>query len=401
MSAGPLDGVRILDLTQVLAGPSMTRLAAELGATVVKVEPPGGETSRRLPWLRDGRSGYFIQQNRGKRSLCVDLRLPEGRDLLARLVPSVDVVAESFRPGVLDRLGLAWERLQELNPRVILCSVSAFGQEGPLAGLPGYDTVGAALSGMAYMAGEPGRTPCMPTPAIGDAMAGLGGFGALAAALFERERTGRGRWVEVSLLDVYMHAHDLAVQMIAGSRGGHHPRRGGPVHPAVVPAGTFPVGGGHLFLACVSDKDWGRLCAAMGAPELGDDPRYASNELRVERRDEITARIAAWLDGLGDRARALRELEAAGVACAPILTVEEALALPHNVERGTVRTVTDPVWGELELPGPPFRFHGLEPDPALEAPFLGEHNADVLRELLGLDDGEIAGLAAAGVLASE
>jgi crotonobetainyl-CoA:carnitine CoA-transferase CaiB-like acyl-CoA transferase len=396
-----LAGVRVLDFSQVLAGPTVTRLMAEFGADVIKVEPPGGEVARHLPWLRDGRSGYFIQQNRGKRSLCVDLSGPEGRDLVSALVPHVDVVVESFRPGVIARLGFGWERLRELNPRVILCSISALGQTGELAGQPGYDTVGAAYTGIAYMSGSPETSPMMPAPAIGDSMTGISGYAGVLTALLERHRTGRGRWVQASLVDSYMQAHELNVQMIAGSRGTYHPEPSGQYHPSVVPCGIFPVRGRHAFIAVVSQAEWRRLCAAMGDAALADDPRFADHDARAAHRPELMVLIEAWLDGFADHEQALAALQAAGIACALVLSVEEALAHPHHRARGTVRTVHDPVWGDVDLPGPPIRFAGVAPDTALVAPELGAHNADVLGELLGLAPAAVDGLRERGVLGAQ
>jgi CoA:oxalate CoA-transferase len=218
-----LKGVRVLDFTQVLAGPTVTRLMAEFGADVVKVEPPQGEVARQLPWVRDGRSGYFIQQNRGKRSLSIDAKSDRGRELIERLVPHVDVVVENFRPGVIARLGFGYERLRELNPRVILCSISALGQEGDRATKPGYDTVGAAYAGFAHMTGTPETGPAMPTPAFGDSSTGICGFAGVMMALFRRTASDEGAWVKASLVDTYIQAHELNLQMIAGSRGEYHP----------------------------------------------------------------------------------------------------------------------------------------------------------------------------------
>jgi crotonobetainyl-CoA:carnitine CoA-transferase CaiB-like acyl-CoA transferase len=393
-----LEGVRVLDFTQVLAGPTVTRLMAEFGADVIKVEPPQGEVARKLPWLRDGRSGYFIQQNRGKRSLCVDIKKDGGRELLERLIPRVDVVTENFRPGVIERLGFGYERLRELNPKIILCSVSALGQEGELATKPGYDTVGAAYAGFAFMSGSPETGPAMPTPAFGDSSTGIVGFGAVAMALFNRERTGRGAWVQAALVDTYIQGHELNVQMIAGSRGEFHPAPTGPYNSAVVPSGIFPAAGRYIFVACVSDREWGRLCAAMGKPELAEDERFALNKARSEHFQECVDEVVAWLDTFATVHDAAAALEAADVACAPILDVEEAIAHPHNRSRGAVRTVTDPVWGEIDLPGVPIRVHEMEFDASLVAPELGADNAAVLEELLDVSPEDLGLLRAEGVL---
>jgi CoA:oxalate CoA-transferase len=397
-AAEMLKGVRVLDFTQVLAGPTVTRLMAEFGADVIKVESPQGEIARQLPWVRDGRSGYFIQQNRGKRSLSLDAKSERGRELIEGLVPQVDVVVENFRPGVMDRLGLGYERLRELNPKVILCSISALGQEGERATKPGYDTVGAAYSGFAYMTGTPEDGPAMPTPAFGDSSTGICGFAGVMMALFRRTTTGEGAWVKAALVDTYIQAHELNLQMIAGSRGEYHPEPAGPVSPSVVPSGIYPAAGRYVFIACVSQGEWRRLCEAMGRPALADDERFATNDLRVAHRDELIGLIIAWLDGFADLDAAVAALEASNISCAPILSVEEAIADPINRERGAVRTVTDPVWGEIDLPGVPIRIDDLQFDDALIAPELGEHNVEILGELLGVGVEEIERLTADEVL---
>jgi crotonobetainyl-CoA:carnitine CoA-transferase CaiB-like acyl-CoA transferase len=393
-----LEGVRVLDFTQVLAGPTVTRLMCEFGADVIKVEPPRGEVARQLPWIRDGRSGYFIQQNRGKRSLCVDVKSDEGRELLERLIPQVDVVTENFRPGVIERLGFGYERLRELNPKIILCSVSALGQEGELATKPGYDTVGAAYAGFAFMTGSLESGPSMPTPAFGDSSTGICGFGAVAMALFNRERTGRGAWVQAALVDTYIQGHELNVQMIAGSRGEYHPAPVGPYNSSVVPSGIFPSAGRYIFVACVSEAEWRRLCGAMGKPEMAEEERFVTNAARSAHFEECIEEVVSWLDGFESVQDAAAALEAADVACAPILDVEEALAHPHNRSRGAVRTVTDPVWGEIDLPGVPIRVHEMDFDPGLIAPELGAHNAEVLEGLLGIGADEVERLHADGVI---
>ena len=318
--------------------------------------------------------------------------------MIERLVPQVDVVVENFRPGVIDRLGFGYERLRELNPRIILCSISALGQEGERAKKPGYDTVGAAYAGFAYMTGTPESGPAMPTPAFGDSSTGICGFAGVMMALFRRGTTGEGAWVKAALVDTYIQAHELNLQMIAGSRGEYHPEPAGPVSPSVVPSGIYPAAGRYVFIAVVAQGEWRRLCEAMGQPDLADDERFATNDLRVANRDELIGLIIGWLDSFATLDEAVLALEAANISCAPILSVEEAIADPVNRERGAVRTVTDPVWGEIDLPGVPIRIDDLEFDDGLIAPELGEHNAEILGELLGLGAEEVDQLTADEVL---
>ncbi len=392
----PMEGVLAVDLSRVLAGPTVTRLMVELGARVVKVEtPPDGDASRSLPYRRDGRSGYFIQQNRGKESVCVDLRTDAGRAVLSDLLRRADVLVENYRPGVLDEMGFGWPVLQELNPRLILCSVTALGYGGPLSHRGGYDTVGAAMSGIASVSGPPGGPPMLPSAAIGDTTTGVHGFAGVAAALFNRERTGRGDWVQVSLLDTYVSCHEINLQAWSGSGGTVVP---GPGTATVCPIGMFRCGGSWLFLACVSPPEWGRLVAAMGRPELADDPRYATNEDRVRHRDEVLELLDTWLAAVGDADEVVDRLEAAGVVAAKVLTVPESAVHPHLVARRAVRTVPDDVWGEITIPGVPIRFASVPEERALAAPRLGADNAAVLTGLLGYDPAAVDALVAAGVL---
>lgn len=212
------EGITVLDFSQVLAGPTISRFFVEMGADVIKVElPPAGDSNRQLPFRHpvDGRSAYHVQQNRGKRSLCIDPRDPAGKAALVGLLWQVDVLIESFSPGTIGRLGFDWETVHLINPRIVMVSVSAFGQHGPLAGKPGYDNIAQAYAGVTSMIGEPGATPPLVAVAIGDVMTGVHGFGAVAAALYHRERTGRGQFVEVSLLDSYFHCHEINVRPIA------------------------------------------------------------------------------------------------------------------------------------------------------------------------------------------
>ena len=395
----PFEGITVVDLSRVLAGPTVTRLLVEYGASIVKVEAaPHGDVSRHLPYLRDGRSGYFIQANRGKRSVCLDYRHPRGPQLLFDLARSADVVVENFRPGVMDELGLSWDRLHRENPRLVLCSVTALGHGGPLSSKPGYDTIGAALSGIAATTGVPGGPPMMPSAAIGDTMTGVHGFAGVATALYRRERTGLGDWVQVSLLDSYIHSHEINIQALSGSRGAIDPGPRGAGKPPVAPIGFYLCGGRYLFIACVQDSDWRRMAQVLGHPELGDDARYATNEDRVEHHAELDRLVRAWLEEVGDPAPALERLESHGVCAELVHTVSEAVRHPHNVARRAVRTVPDDRWGEITIPGVPIRFASVPEEAELHARELGADNEEVLAELLGLDGGAIDELYRDGLL---
>lgn len=393
-----LSGHRVLDLSQIIAGPTTTRMMAEMGAEVIKVEiAPDGDMSRRLPYIRDGRSAYFVQQNRGKKGLCVDVRSTAGRALLLDLVAKVDVLVENFAPGVIARMGLDWHTVHALNPRLVMCSISAFGQSGPFARLPGYDYIAQAYSGFTGLTGEEHGSPYFPQVAFGDAATGAYAFAAVLAALLHRERGGPGQYLDISLFDVYVSTHELGVQLASASKGEMVSRRAGRQHFSVAPLGIFKGARGYLVIVGLG-KQWGQLCRAIGRPELTDDPRFKDNNARVANIGEMVALIEGWLNAVGDDAEAIRRLEAERVPVAPVLSVEEMMRLPHARARRTVRTISDRALGEFDIPGMPLRFSAFPDELELDAPFLGEHNAEVLRNLLGYDAARIAALADQGVL---
>ena len=290
------DGLKVLDLSNVLSGPTLTRLMTEMGAEVIKVElHPAGDIGRYLPWLRNGRSGYHVQQNRGKKSLFVDGKHPEGRELLLDLVEQVDVLVENFAPGAVGRLGLGWDVVSARNPRLVMCSISAFGQTGPLAQLPGYDPIAQAYTGTMHMVGERTGSPAMMAFSPGDVLTGVHGLAGVCAALYHRERTGQGQKVEVSLVDSYVTCHEINFQVTSASEGEFHPQRNGSVHPLIGGCGAFPVRDGHVAMAVLNDRQWAGLCAAMGDPGLVDDPRFASTEGRTANADAFNQLIRDWL----------------------------------------------------------------------------------------------------------
>jgi crotonobetainyl-CoA:carnitine CoA-transferase CaiB-like acyl-CoA transferase len=395
-----LEGYKVLDFSQVLAGPTVTRLMAELGAEVIKVElPPGGDRSRGLPFLRDGRSGYYVQQNRGKKSLCIDLKHPSGQAVIRDLIPQIDVMVENFSPGVIARLGFGWEAVHKLNPKLVMCSISLCGQTGPLSYKPGFDHIGASLAGVLDMTGEADGPPLLNTMGIGDISTGVHGFSAVLAALLWRERTGRGQWVDVSLVDTYFHYHDLSAQALSLSGGTIQPRRGGGHHYLVTPAGIFKSRDSYVFLVAL-DHQWADLCRAIGRPELVNDERFKTNPLRTRNAAELIKIIEDWLQALSSDEEALKRLDEHRVPNAPVLSVEQAVKNPQLQYRRTVRKIHDRVLGEFQVPGFPLRFSEFPEPLTLEAPFLGEHNRQILSEDLGYSAGQITELEAAGVLRS-
>jgi len=396
-----LSGIRVLDFTQYLAGPTVTRFMAELGAAVIKVElAPGGDPSRLLPFVRDGRSAYFVQQNRGKRSFCVDLSKQEAVALLRALAAKADVVVENFGPGVLDKRGLGYADLRSSHPELIMASISAFGRSGPLAGKVGFDLMAQAFSGICHMTGDPAGPPQFVHAGIADVVAGVHAFGAIAAALFHRSRTGRGQAIDIALVDSLYHAHELNVQAFANSGGAYVPIRGGSQHPLVGPYGIYRGPTGWIALL-VLDRQWPAMVAALDRPDLLTDPRFATGALRGQNRTELTRILEDWMGTFSSDAAVLETLERHRVPAAPVLSVADTVSHPYFQAREMIRRVPDPILGEVTIPGFPLKFSEFPELPALQAPLLGEHNAEVLREQLGLDDARVRDLTERGVLYSD
>lgn len=396
-----LSGYRILDLTRAVAGPTCTRMFAEMGADVIKVEPaPDGEMARSMSKIRNDRSLYLVQQSLNKKSLCVDLRTAEGLALVRELIVHCDVVVENFKPGIIDAMGLGYDALCELREDIIVCSISALGQSGPLSSKPGYDFIAQAYAGITSMIGDPDGPPSLPLAAIGDASTGVTGAFAIAAALLDRHRTGKGQHLDIALLDCYYHYHEVNVHQASASGGTIKPQRNGSHFGYVCPAGVYRASGGYVVLAAFLHH-WRDLCTAMERPDLIDDPAWATDVARLEHVEEVIATVETWLQSFADVASAVTHLDSHNVPCAPVLSVEETLTFPHLVERGTVRTVNDRVAGEFQIPGHPIRSSRYAADNDYTAPLLGEHNRVILAELLGKTDAEISELSAAGILQSK
>ena len=397
---GPLEGVRVLDFTQYIAGPVATRQMAEMGAEVIKVElAPAGDLARALPIIRDGRSAYFVQQNLGKRSLCLDARKPEALALLREMLPKVDVLVENFSPGVIGRMGLGWEAVHAINPQLIMCSISAFGQSGPLANQPGFDYIAQAYTGVTSMIGEPDGSPPLTGVAVGDVGGGIAALAAINAALFWRRGPGgTGQYLDIALIDFYFHTHGLSVQLNSVSGGKIKPHRTGRYHTQISPVGVFKSKQGHVVIMPIGEDMWRRLAMAMGREDMLADPRFAGNDARVENRGALVGILEAWLASHASDDEALAVLRQARVPCAPVLSVADAMREPHLIERGTVRTLEDPVLGRFQVPGNPLRFSLFPQDAGLVAPDLGQHNGEIVTGLLGRSPAELRRLGAAGVL---
>ncbi|HEY8611944.1 MAG TPA: CoA transferase [Roseomonas sp.] len=393
---GPLAGLRVIDLTRVLAGPLATQFLGDLGAEILKVEPPvkGDETRGFAPFI-GGESHYFLGLNRGKRSLAIDLRRPEGADLLRQLVGAADILIENFRPGVMDRLGLGPEALMALNPRLIYCAISGFGLTGPLSQMPSFDIVTQAMTGVMSVNGEQGHPPVKLGLPIGDMSGGIFGAIGILSALHERSTTGRGRLIDASLYDGTMSLLGYFAQL--AFLNGYDPEPMGSAHPSVVPYGSFPASDGAIIIACLADRFWPKLCKALGFPDLGADPGLATMAGRRERRGEIEPRIAA-ITATRSVAEWQRLLEEHDIPHAPVLGVTAALSHPHAAAREMVVDVEHPAAGTLQLLGRPVKFPGMRQAPLEPPPMLGQHTAEVLRRELGLSPERIEELQQAGVI---
>jgi crotonobetainyl-CoA:carnitine CoA-transferase CaiB-like acyl-CoA transferase len=393
-----LDGYKVLDFTHIVAGPTCTLMMAEMGAEVIKVEfAPDGDAARRGPYLINNRSGYFVQHNRGKKALCLDLKHPEAREIINGLIPQVDVLVENYAPGVMGRLGFDYSAVSALNPAIVMCSISAFGQSGPLASEPGFDYLGAAYAGIVSMCGEPNGAPYVPMVALGDVSTGVHAMGAICAALLGRVRTGRGQHLDISLLDTYMHYHECGIETLSLSNGEVKPTRSGQHSWYAVPAGIFK-GREHYFIIIAPlDHHFAALCRAMGQPELAADQRFKTNADRLNNLKELVAVIEQWLEKVGDNA-AMAAMKEYRVPHAPVLSVAEAVSHPHLRERGTVRTVHDRILGDFDVPGFALRFSDYPSRLDLEAPLLGEHNEDILSRYLGYPAYRVRELQQKGVL---
>lgn len=403
-----LSGYRVLDITQFVAGPTCTRLLAEAGANVIKIElAPFGDRSRfqglkpRDPAHRDtSQSTYFFQQNHSKRSLALDFKHEKSRALLKRLAVKCDVLVENFTPGVMARAGLGYDELRKINPGLVMCSISFAGQTGPLADKPGFDYIAQAFSGVTGVIGEPDGKPSQVPIAIGDASTGVAAAMAVGFALLHRERTGEGQLVEATLLDTYFHMHEANVPKVALRGDSFVPQREGSLHPNGGPVGVFDCGRGEFLVICALAHQWPQMVRALGRPELEKDPRFASARARSDNRVAVGEIVENWLLTFPSREAAISALEKERIPCAPVLTLNDAMAQPHLVERGTVRQVTDPQIGKFAIPGSPVRFSAWQQPDDVKADLLGEHNEDVLHEL-GLSNQEIEDLYSAEILVQD
>jgi len=375
----PLQGIRVLDLSRVLAGPYCTMVLGDLGADVIKVEPPEGDETRGWgPPFAEGESAYYLCVNRNKRDIVIDLKTDDGKRILRELALQSDVLVENFRPGTLEKFGLDFETLHELHPRLIYCSITGFGQTGSMKDRPGYDFMIQALGGLMSITGEPEGEPMKTGVAVVDLFAGQNAIIAILAALQARILTGCGQHLDISLFDSQLGwlANVASNYLISGNL----PKRHGNAHPNIVPYQSFQASDGWFAIAVGNDKQFEGLCGVIGKLELGNDPRFAKNSGRVENRDELipllksvfaTRSVSEWLD----------TLERAEIPCGPINNFEQVFSMPNVKEREMLVKMNHPTIGELPLVGSPLKMSDTPVEYRLPPPLMGEHTEEVLREL--------------------
>jgi crotonobetainyl-CoA:carnitine CoA-transferase CaiB-like acyl-CoA transferase len=373
-------------------------MMADLGAEIIKVEAaPHGDLSRHSPYLKNGYSGGFIQHNRGKQSICVDLKSAAGAAIVRELARHVDVVTENYSPGVLAKYGLSYEDFRKINSRLVMCSISGFGQDGPLSHRVGNDTVALAMSGLMHLTGEPDGPPVYVGLFIADENAGLHGLAAVCAALYYREKTGVGQYIDLSLLECMFHLHDTAIQFYVMSEGKLNPNRFGSHHYLIAPCGIFKASDGYIVITVLYHQ-WELFCETVGRSEWLTDPRFASPEVRAENRLVLAGLIEEWLQSFRTRAEPLAILEKVRILSAPVLDIAQIINHPVIQERGAMQSIAHPGLGPVALPKSPFRMSETSAMIRDRAPLLGEHNEKILTKYLGYSADRIAELTKSGVL---
>lgn len=393
---GPLAGLRVLDFSRILSGPYATMALADMGAEVVKVESlERGDDTRGFPPFQGPLSHYFIALNRSKKSLSLDLKSERGAQIARALAATADIVVENFRPGVMDRLGLGYEALSAENPGLIYCSISGFGQESPLADKPAFDIVAQALSGVMSVNREPGAAPNKLGLPLGDMGGSIFAVFGVLAALHERHATGRGRRVDVAMLDSLIGLLGYLSQLYFVT--GQAPQPVGTKHNSLAPYGAFPTSDGHVIVACLTEAFWRNFARCLDRPDLIEDARFAEYETRLKNRLALEEIVEERMRR-DDTAYWLERLDAFDVPNAPILDVAQALEQPHVAAGDLIETIAHPAAGPLRLVRSPIRLDGERAAPSAPPPLLGENSVEILKDLLGLDEAACAELVSAGVV---
>jgi CoA:oxalate CoA-transferase len=396
--ARPLAGVTVLDVSHILSGPFCTMLLADLGARVIKVERPGlGDEARRLGPKVDGDSSYFMSVNRGKMSITIDLSKAEGQKIVQGLCKRADVFVENFVPGTMQKLGLDYATLGVANPRLVYASISGFGQNGPYAHNPALDIIVQAMGGIMSVTGEPNGRPIRPGASLGDSVAGLFGTTAILAALLERERTGKGQYVDISMLDCQVTMMENAFSRYFAT--GAVPGPIGSRHPAAVPFQAFATQDGYIVVAIISDRPepWPRFCTAIGLPELADDPRFKDQTARLQNYTILAPLIEGAIRKKTSR-EWLVELSKSEIPCGPVNGIDAIAKDPQILRRGMIAEIPHKKVGKWKVANTPFKFNAASSHPQGPSPGLGEHTDQVLQEMLNYSPDEIARLRSLGLV---
>ena len=397
----PLDGIRVVDYSHFLAGPFLSRCLAAMGAEVIKVErPKAGDAGRVHPYFKNGQSGYYIQQNMGKQGLCVNLKDRRGLDLMHKLTDTADVFVENYRPGTLDKLGLGYRTLAERNPKLVYCSVSAYGHSGPDSAQAGFGLIAEAKSGAMAMVGVPGEPPPLFRIALADMYTGIHGVAAVCAALLGRVKSGRGQHIDMALYDCMVSMHEYAVQCYTLSGGKEIPVQTGHDLPNSTLYGVFEGRNGYFVIAAQVDDAWKRLAKLIGGDTLANDARFHTPEGRNAHREVILPIVRAWAQTQPSVGACLAALESVEVPCAKVQRIDEVLADPQIQARGMIIEQDHPVLGRIRMPNLPFRFSDCDTSPRSTAPLLGQHNRKIAAGL-GYSGGEIEAMVREEVLYAE
>jgi crotonobetainyl-CoA:carnitine CoA-transferase CaiB-like acyl-CoA transferase len=396
-----LSGVQVLDFTQYLAGPSSTRLLADLGAEVIKIErAPDGDLGRKIHLVEPGISAFFLAASAGKKSVGVDFKHPRGLEIVCELIRQVDVAVENYSPGVMAKYGLDYASLKEINPRLIMCSVSGYGQDGPYAKHTSFDIIAQAQSGVMAMTGEPDGPPEYVGNYFGDPNAGIHGALAICAALFHRALTGEGQYIDVSQLESLVYLDYINFPLYLMSNGAIRPHRFGGDFFNICPYGVYTAKKGYIVFA-VAEHQWPPLVKAMGKPDLATDPRYATQVARCARRPEVRKYIEDWLQTFDDDETPLRILSEARIPVAPILDIPQAATHPQLQARDLFQDVPHPLLGSTPIAKSPFHLSTAAVEIPFRAPFFGEHNEEILQGRLGYSPEQIMALYREGAIVQE
>lgn len=397
----PLAGIRVIDYSHFLAGPHMSRCLAALGADVIKVERPvAGDAGRASPTMVDGHSGYFMQQNMGKRGLCINLKDPRGLELLHKLTDTADVFVENYRPGALEKLGLGYEELSRRNPKLVYCSVSAYGHTGPDAERAGFGLIAEAKSGAMSLIGVPGEPPPLFRMPIADMYAGMYGVSAICAALLGRASSGCGQHIDIALYDCMVSMHDFAAQSYLMSGGKEVPVQTGHDLPQSTVYGVFAAPDGYLVIAAQVDDAWKRFARLIGGEAYAGQTRFHDQAGRNRHRTEILAKAREWTMSQPSVKACCEALDVAGVPAAPVQTIDQVLADPQTLARGMVVEQDHPLLGKIKLPNLPIRMSACDTSPRGPAPLLGQHNREIAASV-GYSAQQIDVLVEQGVLYAE